>query len=106
MGKVQEAEEDARLAVRKVREGRRKATSLGGRGTTEALSHSFYRAKRRWRRQRERRLSIFTSNEFELKTIPPLAAPPLAPSRPRPPPSCLDHAATLCSTNHANHCAA
>jgi len=32
MGKVQEAEEDARLAVRKVREGRRKATSLGGRG--------------------------------------------------------------------------
>jgi len=37
-------------------------------GVAEALSHSFYRANRRRRRQRERRLSIFTSNEFELKT--------------------------------------
>lgn len=75
-------------------------------GAAEALSHSFYRAKRRRRRQRERRLSIFTSNEFELKTTPPLADPLPAPCRLRPPPSCLDHAATLCSTNHANHCAA
>lgn len=64
---------------------------------------------------RERRLSIFTSNEFELKTLlhpllpppDPQAAVPVRPlPRPRPPPLCLDHAATLCSTNHANHCAA
>lgn len=75
MGKVQEAEEDARLAARKVREGRRTATSPAGEGAAEALSHSFYRAKRRRRRQRERRLSIFTSNEFELKTTPPPGAP-------------------------------
>lgn len=119
---VEEAERKTRGSrlLRKVREGRRKATSLAGveeggeergkgeEGAAEALSHSFYRAKRRRRRQRERRLSIFTSNEFELKTTPPLVLPPPppAPSRPRPPPSCLDHAATLCSTNHANHCAA
>lgn len=72
-GKLRERRKTPRLAARKVREGRRKASSLRA---AEALSHSFYRAKRRRRRQRERRLSIFTSNEFELKTAAPLTAPP------------------------------
>lgn len=101
---------DSRLASEGKRRRERQATLSWG---WPRFSYSFYRAKRRRRRQqRERRLSIFTSNEFELKTFLPSSSAPhplarsLAAPRPRPPPSCLDHAATLCSTNHANHCAA
>lgn len=53
------------------KEREREAQATPSRGWPR-FSHSFYRAKRRRRRQqRERRLSIFTSNEFELKTFLP-----------------------------------
>lgn len=67
---MKEAEEDAhsRIEKREKEKEKKKRGSHLSPGVAEALSHSFYRANRRRRRQRERRLSIFTSNEFELKT--------------------------------------